>query len=75
MDIVVPARNSRNATAAGYCYKGPPLTETFVDQEAAVHLRDDSATVDESLSETAEGGSFARATPAYNRCAYFHERS
>ena len=50
MGIVVQTGELRHASTTKYCHKGPFVDWTFVDYEAAMHLRAGSTTAEGSTT-------------------------
>ena len=73
MDITVVAGELRNASNGAYIHKGLLVDGTFADPQAALHLRQGSATVDGSTAATSE----ARKNAHYARPGHvsFDQRS
>ena len=73
MDIAVVAGELHNASNGAYVHKRLLVDGTFADPQAAVHLKQESATVDGSTAATSE----ARKNAHYARSGHvsFDERS
>ena len=54
MDLTVPAGELRDASMAAYRHKGLLIDVTYAEPQAAVHLRNGSATINGSAAATSE---------------------